>query len=84
MARHLRREDFSLQPLSLWRKYPIAWRVRVPSLNIDLVCKAVLPDQELRAKTGGTNYWEGAVDYSGSQTGVGYLEMTGYEGQVSF
>jgi hypothetical protein len=23
-------------------------------------------------------YWEGAVTYSGSATGVGYLEMTGY------
>ena len=84
VAKHLRREDFSLQPLSLWHKYPVAWRVRVPSLNIDLVCKAVLPDQELRTKTGVQNYWEGAVDYSGSQTGVGYLEMTGYAGQVKF
>jgi predicted secreted hydrolase len=84
MAKHLRREDFSLQPLSLWHKYPVAWRVRVPSLNIDLVCRAVLPDQELRSKSRAGNYWEGAVDYSGSQTGVGYLEMTGYEGQVKF
>jgi predicted secreted hydrolase len=33
-------------------------------LNIDLTSRAVLPDQELR---GTPNYWEGAVDYSGTQ-----------------
>jgi predicted secreted hydrolase len=84
VAKHLRREDFTLQPLSLWHKYPIAWRLRVPALNIDLTSRAALPDQELRAKQGGPSYWEGAVDYTGSQKGVGYVEMTGYEGQVRF
>jgi predicted secreted hydrolase len=83
-ARHLRREDFTLQPLRLWKKYPIEWRVRVPSLNIDLTSRAVLPDQELRSEQRGTTYWEGAVDYAGTQHGVGYVEMTGYEGQVRF
>jgi predicted secreted hydrolase len=82
-ARHLRHEDFSLQPLKYWQKYPVEWRLRVPSLNIDLTCRAVLPNQVLRAK-GGPDYWEGAVDYSGTQKGVGYLEMTGYEGRVRF
>jgi predicted secreted hydrolase len=83
VARHLRREDFSLEPLSWWKKYPVEWRVRVPGLNVDLRSRAVLPDQELRAKNG-PNYWEGAVDYSGTQKGVGYVEMTGYEGAVKF
>jgi predicted secreted hydrolase len=82
-VRHLRREEFSLEPLKYWQKYPVEWRVRVPSLNIDLICRAVLPDQVLRTK-GGPSYWEGAVDYSGSQRGMGYLEMTGYEGRVRF
>jgi predicted secreted hydrolase len=45
-------------------------------LGIDVGCKAVLPDQKLKS------YWEGAVDYSGTQTGVGYLEMTGYDAPV--
>ncbi len=83
-ARHLRREDFTLEPLAKWRKYPISWRVKVPSLNIDVTSRAVLDDQELRAKQGGPSYWEGAVDFSGSQKGVGYIEMTGYEGPVRF
>lgn len=77
-AHHLKREDFTLEPLASWRKYPVEWRLRVPSLNLDLTCRPVLPNQKLR------NYWEGAVNYSGSQTGVGYLEMTGYEGPVRF
>ena len=93
-AKHLKRGDFTLQPLSLWHKYPVAWRIRVPALNIDLTSHAVLEDQELRSKQSGPSYWEGAVDYSGTQhantqhantqRGVGYIEMTGYEGQVQF
>jgi predicted secreted hydrolase len=83
-AHHLRREDFQLQPVGMWQKYPVAWRVEVPSLKISLTCKAVLDNQQLRSKGGGPSYWEGAVDYSGSHKGVGYLEMTGYEGAVKF
>jgi len=79
VAKHLRRDQFTLQPLSYWHKYPVAWRLRVPALNIDLTSRAVLPDQELR---GTPSYWEGAVDYSGTQRGVGYIEMTGYYGQA--
>ena len=83
VAKHLRREEFTLQPLKYWHKYPVEWQVRVPGLNIDLVSHAAIPDQELRVKQGGS-YWEGAVDYSGTQKGVGYVEMTGYEGPVRF
>lgn len=97
-AHHLRKADFTLQALSYWGKYPVSWRIRVPSLNVDLTEKPVLENQLLRAKEGGTTYWEGAVDYSGTQSaqaggsvardqkihGVGYLELTGYEGQVRF
>ena len=39
---------------------------RAAALNIDLTSRAVLPDQELR---GSQSYWEGAVDYSGTQRG---------------
>jgi predicted secreted hydrolase len=81
--RHLRQSDFTLQPLAKWNKYPVEWRVRVPSLNVDLTCRPILRDQELKSKSG-PSYWEGAVDYSGSQRGSGYLEMTGYDGAVKF
>ncbi|HVW87075.1 MAG TPA: lipocalin-like domain-containing protein [Bryobacteraceae bacterium] len=83
-ARHLKREDFTLEPLSRWNRYPVEWRIRVPSLGMDMMCKAVLQNQELRTRSGGQTYWEGAVDYSGSHTGVGYLEMTGYGRGVRF
>jgi predicted secreted hydrolase len=81
-AHHLRRDDFTLEPIAKWGKYPIEWRIQVPSFHVNLVSKAVLQDQELRSPGAGPVYWEGAVDYKGSQTGVGYLEMTGYNGPV--
>ncbi len=88
-ARHLTRDDFSLTPGEKWTSpqteaaYPVHWQIRVPSLNLSLDVKAALPDQELRAETvAGPSYWEGAVRYSGSAKGLGYLEMTGYDKPV--
>jgi predicted secreted hydrolase len=86
--RHLAAADFSVAPTAYWTspqsgaRYPVGWRIRVPSLALDLECRAVLDAQELPAKRAGPAYWEGAVDYSGSVTGRGYLEMTGYAGPV--
>jgi predicted secreted hydrolase len=82
-ARHLKRDDFSLEPLTKFEKYPVAWTIGVPSLAIELTCKAALANQELKSKTG-PEYWEGAVTYEGTRRGVGYLEMTGYNGAVRF
>jgi len=85
-ARHLTNADFSLTPVSYWHSartgasYPVTWRIRVPSLEVELDVRASLDAQEMvsEQKTGPT-YWEGAVTYSGSAEGVGYLEMTGYD-----
>jgi predicted secreted hydrolase len=83
-ARHLARADFTLEPLAFWTspnskaRYPIRWRLRVPALGLALECAAALPNQELVGEHDGPSYWEGAVDYSGSASGTGYLEMTGY------
>jgi predicted secreted hydrolase len=77
-ARHLTRGDFTLKPVEWWHRYPIAWSIEVPQLQLHLICRAKLDNQELAGSHGAT-YWEGAVDYSGSQQGVGYLEMTGYD-----
>ena len=85
-ARHLTNADLSLTPVSYWRSartgasYPVHWKLGVPSLGIELDVRAVLDNQELvsEEKTGPT-YWEGAVTYSGSAEGVGYLELTGYD-----
>lgn len=85
-ARHLTAKEFSLQPGRVWvspktkARYPVSWRISVPSLKLDLACRAALDSQELvSADAAGPSYWEGAVRYSGSSPGVGYLEMTGYD-----
>ena len=88
ISRHLTNSDFSLQSIETWTspksgaKYPVKWRVAVPSLKIDITCTAALNNQELNTSHGRTNYWEGAVIYSGSVNGAGYLEMTGYDKSV--
>ena len=88
-ARHLAREEFALEAAGWWTsaktgtRYPTAWRVKAPSLGLDLECRAALDAQEMPAEgLGGPAYWEGAVVYSGSARGTGYLEMTGYDKKV--
>lgn len=88
---HLKRSDFELRPLEWWTspktgaRYPLRWRVAVPSLGIGLECAAAIPEQELVGE-GETSpaYWEGAVVYNGTRSGVGYLEMTGYDKPMRF
>ena len=84
-ATHLRRSEFQLQPLETWTspktgaRYPIRWRISIPGLHVTLECAASLPEQELVSDDESTpTYWEGAVTYTGTARGVGYLEMTGY------
>jgi predicted secreted hydrolase len=61
-------------------RWPSRWRVRVPSVGLDVEARPVLADQELRTKP---RYWEGAVDLHGSRegrdaSGRGYVELVGY------
>jgi len=94
---HLRSADFALQPAGeIWTspitgaRYPIHWSVTIPRLRIELEAKTPLESQELTGKTGfAPNYWEGAIALTGrrgaqSLSGVGYLEMTGYDRPVQF
>jgi predicted secreted hydrolase len=80
-AHHLSARDFTLKPVAWWNRYPVRWSISIPSLKLQLECRATMPDQEL-ATPHAAKYWEGAVDYSGSARGVGYLEMTGYDKPV--
>jgi predicted secreted hydrolase len=92
---HLRSNDFTLQPNGqTWTSttthatYPIAWKIIVPKLGIDLEASTSLPSQELTEKTNLVpTYWEGAISLAGHHgasrlNGVGYLEMTGYDRPV--
>jgi len=92
---HLRAIDFSLLPFGkTWKSpvagavYPIEWKLAVPRLGLELEAKTPLESQELIGKTKLTpNYWEGAIILTGkchgqAASGVGYLEMTGYDHAV--
>jgi predicted secreted hydrolase len=92
---HLTQKDFSLQPEGeTWKSesnaavYPVRWRISVPSLKLDLEATTPLKQQELAGKTAlSPSYWEGAIRLAGTRdgaaaSGVGYLEMTGYDHPV--
>jgi predicted secreted hydrolase len=74
-------DDIALSSFDTWTSphsgatYPAAWRVAVPSEGIDLEVTPLVNDQELNVSF---TYWEGAVRVEGTQTGYGYVELTGY------
>jgi predicted secreted hydrolase len=93
-AHYLRASDFKLAGGGEWRspdsgtRYPLRWTIAVPSLQLQLAEVSALDNQELFSRNALTpSYWEGAVRYAGTManhsiSGVGYLEMTGYDKKV--
>lgn len=88
---HLAANDFSLEPVGeTWTSpdthavYPIAWKIAIPRLGMELLARTPLADQELPGNASFVPaYWEGAITLAGHRgklplSGVGYLEMTGY------
>jgi predicted secreted hydrolase len=82
----LRRTDVDLEPTEYWTserthvRYPVAWRLAVPTKALVLTIGPVLRDQEINLSV---RYWEGAVRLTGRDresevTGEGYLELAGY------
>ena len=57
------------------KEIPTSWRVGVPSRGLQIDVAPVNAQSWM-----GTSfpYWEGPVRFTGSQSGMGYLEMTGY------
>ena len=94
-TRHLSIADFSLTPGAAWTspasraQYPVHWTIRVHSLALELTVSTPLDSQELLSKSQfWPTYWEGAITAHGVRsgaltTGVGYLEMTGYDRAVA-
>jgi len=88
---HLRRDQIRIEAAGKWHSpkssatYPMGWRVSVPSFGISVTLKPSMMNQELNARAStDVTYWEGAVDVSGNfgsvvVSGVGYVEMTGYD-----
>jgi predicted secreted hydrolase len=90
-TQHLTREDYQLQALDFWTsratggRYPISWRLTVPSLALQAKVVTPVKDQELVLKP--IVYWEGLIDAAGMRgeakiRGHGYLELTGYAGAL--
>ena len=70
-----------LTPLRHWQaedgtRYPVAWRLQVAEVGLDLEVQALLDEQLMDHSV---RYWEGAVGVSGSHRGSGYLELSGYD-----
>lgn len=90
-AHQLDASQFRLSPGREWcsgasgARYPITWKISVPSLKLELFESTPLNNQELFSSNAITpTYWEGAVTYQGQRDGQlvqgrGYLEMTGYD-----
>lgn len=69
-----------LSPLT-GARYPLAWRIEIPALELELEVDPLLDAQELDLSF---RYWEGAVRVRGTRAGQplpgrGYLELTGYD-----
>lgn len=83
-------DQFTLEPLARWTSpasggsYPVHWRVKIPSHQIELDVRAVVDNQELQAAQSlGVTYWNGVVEVAGTRAsqpvrGRGFLEMNGY------
>jgi predicted secreted hydrolase len=76
------RDDVTIDVHKTWTSvdgthtYPVQWTLRIPSKDLDLKVQALFPNQELDNVS--VRYWEGAVRVSGSHSGKGYVELTGY------
>ncbi len=89
-SRKLSSEEVQIEVLDHWANprgdsYPSHWRVRVPSVGVDVDVRPALQNQEL---TTSTRYWEGAVDVTAASPaagqrpdGRGYVELVGYAAQ---
>lgn len=58
------------------RNIPTTWRLTLPARRLDITIAALNPQAWMATSF---PYWEGPVTLTGSHSGKGYLEMTGYE-----
>jgi predicted secreted hydrolase len=57
-------------------KYTNRWLIKIDSLNVHIETEALNPLSEMKTIY---PYWEGPILFSGSHSGMGYVEMTGYD-----
>jgi predicted secreted hydrolase len=82
------RDQVQWTPKRLWKSpatgatYPVEIEIRIGAHTIQL--KPLMDNQELvTQRTGQVTYWEGLTETTGSLTGRGYLELTGYAGKLA-
>ncbi len=69
-------EELQLVPVAGQGAIPLRWRLQIPGQGVDLVLQAPAGDYRNR---GLYPYWESPVSISGSHSGEGYMELTGYQ-----
>lgn len=90
-TQHLNRTTYSLTPTRWWTskatggRYPVGWKIEVPSLSLTAEVTTPLDAQELVLSP--VAYWEGMIDIRAQRAGKslhgeGYLELTGYAGAL--
>ena len=57
------------------RELPLIWHIRLPALDRQWTVRALIDDQWLGGRF---PYWEGVVLIDEGESGVGYMELTGY------
>lgn len=76
--------EIELTPGATWTSpktrinYPVEWRLKLPVGVLEV--KPFFPDAEFDSSETSSNiYWEGAVKATGSTSGEGFLELSGYD-----
>ena len=94
-ATHLKLSEVNIEVLDYWKsprsggRYPSRWRLRIPTVGIDLLISPSVASQELLTEgSTGVVYYEGAIEGKGTSggkevTSEGYVEMTGYAGSLA-
>ena len=60
-------------------EYPMGWTIDIPEQSISLRITPVSTDSEFDGRiTSYMVYWEGAVKISGTHSGRGFVELSGY------
>ena len=58
------------------RSVPTAWRVTYPEKDLEIEVRAINPQSWMDVSIA---YWEGPITVEGTHSGIGYLEMAGYD-----
>ncbi len=92
---HLETDDIDVRATETWTSphtgavYPSRWTVNVPSQDLTLDVVPTMNDQELDTSASTfVIYWEGEVTAVGTRNdesveGLGYVELTGYDGGLN-